>query len=227
MRCRAANSVTTIDAPESGRTNQGQGSTTSTGREDYIDQSRSATKPVSGTQGRKLRLVHHHHWSDILLCTLASIMIVVFAGKEQSRPRHSPHAIQVGQVSITRNQYCSRGIVSWHVNGRRSSHDCCVYGTTFSGEFSQRSKPIKSHCSVTDNAVLLAGEHLHTLSWWPLQYTCRVCTLAACKLLSVVPKSRHWLETIAFQDVVVDISMHVSWGVSLTLQGIPGFAERL
>ncbi|KAL0051654.1 hypothetical protein WJX82_011316 [Trebouxia sp. C0006] len=29
----ATNSVTTIDAPESGRTNQGQGSTTSTGKE--------------------------------------------------------------------------------------------------------------------------------------------------------------------------------------------------
>lgn len=38
------NSVTTIDAPESGRTNQGQGSTTSTGREDYIDQSRQGAK---------------------------------------------------------------------------------------------------------------------------------------------------------------------------------------
>lgn len=29
--------MTTIEQPESGRTNQGQGSTTASGREDYID----------------------------------------------------------------------------------------------------------------------------------------------------------------------------------------------
>ena len=53
--------MTTIDAPESGRTNKGQGSTTSTGREDYIDQSRSAyaisaacnlVQVIYGTHGR-------------------------------------------------------------------------------------------------------------------------------------------------------------------------------
>ena len=40
----AGNETVMIDAPESGRTNQGQGNNTSTGRADYIDQSRQGAK---------------------------------------------------------------------------------------------------------------------------------------------------------------------------------------
>ena len=40
----AGNQSVTIDAPESGRANQGQGNNTSSGREDYIDQSRQGAK---------------------------------------------------------------------------------------------------------------------------------------------------------------------------------------
>lgn len=44
FRCFVGNQSVTIDAPESGRANQGQGNNTSSGREDYIDQSRQGAK---------------------------------------------------------------------------------------------------------------------------------------------------------------------------------------
>ncbi|KAL3138463.1 hypothetical protein ABBQ32_006253 [Trebouxia sp. C0010 RCD-2024] len=40
----ASSESVVIDAPESGRTNQGQGNNTSSGREDYIDLSRQGAK---------------------------------------------------------------------------------------------------------------------------------------------------------------------------------------
>lgn len=42
--CYPGSESVVIDAPESGRTNQGQGNNTSSGREDYIDQSRQGAK---------------------------------------------------------------------------------------------------------------------------------------------------------------------------------------